>query len=54
VEKIAPCIFKLNNTQAFEQYLGEEKITYEIYQEKAKRPLVGSFQQPRKERELEG
>jgi hypothetical protein len=53
-EKTAPCIFKLNNTQAIEEYLDEEKIIYEIYQEKAKRPLVGSFQQPKKERKLEG
>jgi hypothetical protein len=53
-EKIAPCILKPNNTQAIKQHLDEEKIIYEIYQEKAKRPLVGSFQQPRKKRKVEG
>jgi hypothetical protein len=53
-EKIAPCIFELKSTQAIEEYLDEEKIIYEIYQEKAKRPLVGSLQEPRKKWKLDG
>ena len=32
-EKIAPYIFKINDTQMLEAYL-REKITYEIYQER--------------------
>ena len=35
-EKIAPYIFKINDTQAIEAYLRKEKITYEIYQEERK------------------
>ena len=35
-EKIAPYIFKINNTQTLEAYLRKEKITYKIYQEKKK------------------
>src|SRR5829696_8560435 len=35
-EKIAPYIFKINDTQALESYLKKEKITYEIYQEERK------------------
>ena len=31
-EKIAPCIFKINDTQTLETYLRQEKTTYEIYQ----------------------
>ena len=30
-EKIAPYVFKINNTQTLEVYLRKEKITYEIY-----------------------
>ena len=33
-EKIAPYIFKINDTQTLEAYLRKEKITYEIYQER--------------------
>ena len=33
-EKIAPYIFKINNTQTLETYLRKERITYEIYQER--------------------
>ena len=33
-EKIAPYIFKINDTQTLEVYLRKEKITYEIYQER--------------------
>ncbi len=33
-EKIAPYIFKINDTQTLETYLRKEKITYEIYQER--------------------
>jgi hypothetical protein len=53
-EKIAPCIFKLNNTQAIEEYLNGEKIVYEVYKEEnaLKQPSVG-FQEPRKKRKLE-
>ena len=32
-EKIAPYIFKINDTQTLETYLRKERITYEIYQE---------------------
>ena len=35
-EKIAPYIFKINDTQALEAYLKKERITYEIYQEERK------------------
>ena len=35
-EKIAPYIFKINDTQTLEAYLRKEKITYEIYQEERK------------------
>jgi hypothetical protein len=35
-EKIAPYIFKINDTQRLEAYLRREKITYEIYQEERK------------------
>jgi hypothetical protein len=47
-EKIAPCIFSLNNTQAIEKYLNGEKIIYEVYKEEnaLKRPSAG-FQEPR-------
>jgi len=29
-EKIAPYVFKINDTQTLQQYLDQEKITYEI------------------------
>ena len=32
-EKIAPYVFKINDTQTLQEYLDQEKITYEIYQE---------------------
>ena len=35
-EKIAPYIFKINDTQTLESYLRKERITYEIYQEERK------------------
>ena len=35
-EKIAPYIFKINDTQTLETYLRKERITYEIYQEERK------------------
>ena len=35
-EKIAPYIFKINDTQTLEAYLRKERITYEIYQEERK------------------
>ena len=31
-EKIAPYVFKINDTQTLQEYLDQEKITYEIYQ----------------------
>ena len=30
---LAPYVFKINDTQTLQQYLDQEKITYEIYQE---------------------
>ena len=33
-EKIAPYVFKINDTQTLQEYLDKEKITYEIYQER--------------------
>ena len=35
-EKIAPYIFKINDTQTLEAYLKKERITYEIYHEERK------------------
>ena len=35
-EKIAPYVFKINDTQTLQEYLDQEKITYEIYQEESK------------------
>jgi len=35
-EKIAPYMFKINDTQTLEAYLRKERITYEIYQEERK------------------
>ena len=35
-EKIAPYIFKINDTQTLEVYLKKERITYEIYHEEKK------------------
>ena len=35
-EKIAPYVFKINDTQTLQEYLDQEKITYEIYQEERK------------------
>src|SRR5438128_4564448 len=35
-EKIAPYVFKINDTKILEEYLDKEKITYEIYQEERK------------------
>ena len=54
-EKIAPYIFKINNTQTLQEYLDKEKITYEIYQEERlfKRMLESSNQESSKKRKLE-
>ena len=55
-EKIAPYIFKINDTQTLQEYLDKEKITYEIYQEErkiitTKRTLTPTYDEPeRKER----
>ena len=35
-KKIAPYIFKINDTETLEVYLRKEEITYEIYQEERK------------------
>ena len=53
-EKIAPYIFKINNTQTLEAYLRKERITYEIYQEERvfKRVLENSSKESRKKRKL--
>ena len=52
-EKIAPYVFKINNTQTLQEYLDQEKITYEIYQEERKivnhkRTLPPTHDEPRK------
>ena len=57
-EKIAPYIFKINDTKILEEYLDKEKITYEIYQEERKivslkRTLPPTCNEPRKKRKLE-
>ena len=44
-EKIAPYIFKINDTQTLEAYLRKERITYEIYQEERKIINVGKRKQ---------
>ena len=41
-EKIAPYIFKINDTQTLQEYLDQEKITYEIYQEKRKIIIINN------------
>ena len=53
-EKIAPYIFKINNTQTLETYLKKERITYEIYQKERvfKRVLESSSKESRKKRKL--
>ena len=57
-EKIAPYIFKINDTKTLQEYLDQEKITYEIYQEERKiinhkRALTLTHDKPRKKRKLE-
>ena len=57
-EKIAPYVFKINDTQTLQEYLDQEKITYEIYQEERKiisnkRTLTPTYDKPRKKRKLE-
>ena len=53
-EKIAPYIFKINDTQTLEAYLRKERITYEIYQEERvfKRVLESFSKESRKKRKL--
>jgi len=56
-EKIAPYIFKINDTQTLQEYLDKEKITYEIYQEERKiiinkRTLTSTHDEPRKKRKI--
>src|SRR6185369_16654696 len=59
-EKIAPYVFKINNTQTLQEYLDKEKITYyyEIYQKERKiinhkQTLTPTYDEPRKKRKLE-
>ena len=57
-EKIAPYVFKMNDTKVLEEYLDKEKITYEIYQGERKiinhkRTLTPTYNEPRKKRKLE-
>src|SRR5205085_6001659 len=52
-ERIAPYVFKINDTQTLREYLDQEKITYEIYQEgrkiiKHKRTSPPTYDEPRK------
>ena len=53
-EKIAPYVFKINDTQTLEAYLRKEKIIYEIYKEERvfKRVLENSSKESRKKRKL--
>jgi hypothetical protein len=46
-------MFKLNNTQAIEEYLNGENIIYQVYKKEnaLNRASVG-FQEPRKKRKL--
>jgi len=57
-EKIAPYIFKINDTQTLQEYLDQEKITYETYQKERKivnhkRTLPPTYNEPRKKRKIE-
>ena len=57
-EKIAPYVFKMNDTKILEEYLDQEKITYEIYQEERKiitnkRALKSTHDELRKKRKFE-
>jgi len=57
-ERIAPYIFKLRNTQTIKEYLDQEQITYEVYQEERsekalKRTLTEHSQEPRKKRKID-
>ena len=57
-EKIAPYVFKINDTQTLQEYLNKERITYEIYQGERKiitnkRTLIPAHGKPRKKRKLE-
>ena len=57
-EKIAPYIFKINDTQTLQEYLDQEKITYEIYQDERKiktikRTLTPTYEKQKKKRKLE-
>src|SRR5437899_8388536 len=55
-EKIAPYVFKINNTQTLQEYLDQEKITYEIYQEERKiincKQTLTPHDEPKKKRRL--
>ena len=55
-EKIAPYVFKINNTQTLQEYLDQEKITYEIYQERKiinHKQTLTPYDEPKKKRKLE-
>src|SRR5437899_12429986 len=55
-EKIAPYVFKINNTQTLQEYLDQEKITYEIYQDERKiittKQALTPHDEPKKKRRL--
>ena len=56
-EKIAPYIFKINDTQTLEAYLRNERITYKIYKEERKiitnkRTSMRRHDEPRKKRKI--
>ena len=53
-EKIAPYVFKINDTQTLQEYLDKERITYEVYQEERvfKRKQENSNQESRKEKKI--
>ena len=56
-EKIAPYVFKINDTQTLQEYLDKERITYEIYQKERKiitnkRTLILAYGELRKKRKL--
>jgi len=52
------CFFKIKDTQTLQEYLDQEKIPYELYQEERKiinhkRTLTPTYDEPRKKRKLE-
>ena len=53
-EKIAPYVFKMNDTKILKEYLDKEKITYEIYQKERnhRQTLTPTYDEPRKKQNL--